>query len=107
MAHATQHTKTPPAHTPTPWRIATKLPLGGLGITDTDTDGMLAVAAAYGDTPEEEQANAAYIVRACNSFEALVDALSDLVRAHDVKMGPGAVKLRIELARDALKAAQE
>ncbi len=32
----------------------------------------------------------------------LLEACKDLVRAHDVAMGEGAVKLRIKLARDAI-----
>lgn len=34
--------------------------------------------------------------------DALRAALSDFVQAYDVKMGPGAVRLRVEIARDLL-----
>jgi len=46
------------------------------------------------------------IKRQAASVDKLVEALADLVQAHDVGMRRGAVKLRIELARDALALAR-
>jgi hypothetical protein len=54
----------------------------------------------------EHRANAEFIVRACNSHEELCAALAELVKAEDVKMGRRAVKLRIEIARNALARAE-
>ena len=36
------------------------------------------------------------------TMQEVIDALDEIVRAHDLKMGPGAKKLRIERARDVL-----
>jgi len=47
---------------------------------------------------DEIHANA----KAIAATPKLIEACWELIRAHDLKMGKGAVKLRIEIARDAL-----
>ena len=64
-------------HTPTPWRI-------GRNGTDycvfAGEDGLVADCDTSDDAcgNKTDIANAAFIVRACNSHQALVDALKDL-----------------------------
>lgn len=64
-------------HTPTPWeadgtRIFTEaMPLGMNGI------GRFLVAEIHGETTEEREYTAAFIVRACNSHAALVANVAD------------------------------
>jgi hypothetical protein len=67
-------------HTPTPWRVIDNEPGNGYGSMDIAPlliEGeFFAVAAIIGDVARiDPQANAAYIVRACNSHAALVEAL--------------------------------
>lgn len=59
-------------HTPTPWRVAERWHV----ITD-DNGQWLADTVTVQRLNEEEAANAAFIVRAVNSHNALVDALRD------------------------------
>ncbi len=56
-----------------------------------------------GQTPGESAANARLIVSAPD----LLEACKNLVQAHNVGMGPGAIALRIDLARVALAKAEE
>ncbi len=72
-------------HTPTPWKLGRFGSIAG-GPLHEKTNGMTQsqiVSCTTGEnmTAEERDANAAFIVRAVNSFEALVQALADLVRA--------------------------
>lgn len=63
-----------PAHTPTPWHVST---FDSLTITrDRPLGGSEMVAkATRKETLEQSEANAAFIVRACNSHAGLVAAL--------------------------------
>ena len=66
------------AHTPTPWSVrAARNDEGyGLLICDEDQTILARMDTWLGSTPEAEmEANAAFIVRACNSHAALVEAL--------------------------------
>jgi hypothetical protein len=80
------------SHTPTPWHV------GGMGsaiavhhkgqpfrVWAADGGGVADVCTrrpmGLDDAPEE-RANAAFIVRACNTHDELVAALNDLVVAH-------------------------
>jgi len=63
------------AHTPTPWSVrASRNDEGyGLLICDEDQTILAGMDTWLGPTPEAEmEANAAFIVRACNSHEALL-----------------------------------
>jgi hypothetical protein len=71
-------------HTPTPWRVIDNEPGNGYGsmdITPLLIEGeSYAIAAVIGDVAGiDPQANAAFIVRACNSHDALVEALKELL----------------------------
>ncbi len=53
-------------HPPTPWKLA------GHGVTSQDIGNAKTLTCiAYGITPDEVQANAAFIVRACNAHNIL------------------------------------
>ena len=70
------------AHTPGPWSVrASRNDEGyGLLICDEDQTILARMDTWLGPTPEAEmEANAAFIVRACNSHAALVDALQRMV----------------------------
>ena len=114
-------------HTPTPWRVeflrwTPEAPICGFGIRSDYTHPnlppdfrMCAIAsaniserAAYTAcfTPEEIEANAAFIVKAVNSHEALVSALED-ARSFMVEMrarhGDSGVGILIRAADAALR----
>lgn len=92
-------------HAPTPWRI------NGHDICS----GPYAVAGVYGTTGADartSEANAAFIVRACNAHEALVSALDECERIlyarHADTLSPGGREaLRaVNAARSALTLAR-
>lgn len=72
---------TQPKHTPTPWKAIEHENKnafeGNIVITPNDMNDAVCTVWTC-DTEEETQANAAFIVRACNSHAALVEALEDL-----------------------------
>ena len=71
------------AHTPTPWSVrAARNDEGyGLLICDEDQTILAGMDTWLGPTPEAEmEANAAFIVRACNSHAALVEALRKMMK---------------------------
>lgn len=82
-----------PEHTPTPWRVMPKAPSGGVYITGDETfqfDGRVCqqhvalTTKNYGDNTSSvrigrEEANAAFIVRAVNSHQRLVEALGEVM----------------------------
>lgn len=62
-------------HTPTPWFKDIRCRIGPRFETDDQSDGMLDdLLEVYG---ENRDANAAFIVKACNSHDALVNVLTD------------------------------
>ncbi len=64
-----------PSHTPLPWRVAEK-PLGNHRRTNFSlTDALLSPVIVGGDNPGQRDANADFIVRACNSHHDLLAAL--------------------------------
>ena len=70
------------AHTPTPWSVrASRNDEGyGLLICDEDQTILAGMDTWLGPTPEAEmEANAQFIVRACNSHAALVEAVERLL----------------------------
>jgi len=84
-------------HTPGPWMHKATASLGpqyAVYPEDSTTGAVICIVYDHGNT----EANARLIAAA----PELLEALRDIVRAHDVKMGKGAVKLRIELARVAI-----
>lgn len=74
-------------HTPTPWRVGytgrciiKEVP----GLSDSDDGYTVAVLTAHSLLPNSEaKANAAFIVRACNSHDALVKALDTFLGGDD------------------------
>ena len=66
-------------HTPTPWLVVPEK-LGSYQIRTVDDDVTIAGTFGYGadDRKDQEAANAAFIVRAVNSHDALIEALSYL-----------------------------
>lgn len=84
------------AHSPTPW-IAVKIP-GGKAWAIDDERTNEHVATAWG-TEHDAEANAAFIVQACNAHEALVKiakAYSNLLRSSASTEGTVATFLHIE-----------
>lgn len=71
------HAASQAAHTPTPWRLDRS---GSYAHKDVVTDTDL-ICRAFSDQGINGDANAAFIVRACNSHAALVEALSNLTAA--------------------------
>lgn len=74
-------TKTPravgqTAHTPTPWRVNLDSVISESGLHICAVDG-------YGMTGEQNAANRAFIVTACNSHATLVSALKRVVELCD------------------------
>lgn len=64
-------------HTPTPWFSDRKFVVGPRPSTDDQSDGMLCgVADVYGENAKED---AEFIVRAVNSHDALVKAMTELL----------------------------
>jgi hypothetical protein len=61
-------------HTPTPWKTETPKGWEQKGLTAIWSDGVM-VATCGRQGTQEQQDNAAFIVRACNSHDALVAAL--------------------------------
>jgi hypothetical protein len=68
------------SHTPTPWQLIERS-CGGFKLADADGEFISFLCSSrYPDNrPDEEaEANAAFIVTACNAHTALVKALRDL-----------------------------
>ncbi len=67
-------------HTPTPWKAQQGLSSTSprLEIVRADLSAFVAQVHRTHDGNKEAEANAAFIVRACNSHDALVEALSAL-----------------------------
>ncbi len=87
IKHDNQSKQSKQAHTPTPkhkrtpgeW-VAINEDTAGNGPYSIIPDGPGGtIASVYGDTVCEAQANASFIVRACNSHDALTEALSQLL----------------------------
>ena len=68
-----------------------------------ETGKTLALIPYYDKDNEEQEANAKLIAAAPDMLEAL----NDLINAYEVKMGKSAVRLRIEIAKDAINKATE
>ena len=88
-------------HTPGPWNTDGRFILSG-----TNPGAPYIADCLPGHeyrTEGSTQANAALIAAA----PALLEALRDIVQAHDVKMGKSAVELRIEIARAAIARAEK
>ena len=66
-------------HTPTPWAIGNQISDYGNVIRGPH----LAYIAKLGENVREYNANAAFIVQACNSFDAMRDALKEAERFLD------------------------
>jgi hypothetical protein len=68
--------RTQSAHTPLEWSYDTLM--GEVSIYgDSHTDNKHCIAIVFEDSFGRTEADAAYIVQACNSFPALVSALAD------------------------------
>lgn len=91
-------------HSPLPW--------GWDGHNVTGLDGGVipveGIAQPHGWPPDAQGiANAEFIVRACNSHEALVEALRAIVSAYDSSPSPlSRITTKISQAREALKIAE-
>ena len=89
-------------HTPAPWKVmpAQKGKLGGIEVT-TDKPWLirdLICMMPHGPEQAQAEANARLIAAA----PELLEALREIVKAHDINMGKSAVQLRIDLAREAI-----
>jgi hypothetical protein len=69
-----------PQHTPTPWKVGRNLDHGLAIFTDQPTIRELVAAFKNGTVSE---ADAAFILRACNVHEQLFTALDELIQAID------------------------
>jgi hypothetical protein len=95
-------------HTPAPWRLNTDtLDIGDYAAIQ-GSNGTF-IGAVWADNTQAPQADAKLIVKAVNSHERLIQALSELVAEHDVSnedikpgYGPKPDTFGIELARAAL-----
>jgi hypothetical protein len=90
-------------HTPTPWLV-----YGDAGhlVSGADDFGVCQMDGLF----ERRRADAALIVRAVNSFDAMKKALEEMLVAHSLGIGVGASERRIaakEQARAALRLAEE
>ena len=79
-------------HTPTPWKLGTCLEVEHIiGIIPADRSNHETIAVVGldetesldSDVQELPKANAKFIIRACNSHEALLVALCEYLGAHD------------------------
>ena len=103
-------TKTETKHTPGPWNKdytigGQCIVMGTSPYTAKPHSRKVATVSDHSKSVggmDETDANARLIAAA----PSLLEALQDIVRAHDVKMGKSAVKLRIEIARDAIAKAE-
>lgn len=96
-------------HTPTPWEISRSKYKGqehlGLRNVDSLTEAVWRVDSGAGLNPARDEANAAFIVRAVNAHDELVEALSDIV--HSVGGDTGfARQQRMKKARAAIAKAE-
>lgn len=62
-------------HTPTPWKMFTTEIGTYIGVGEETGEGILDVGFGVWRSPDEAKENAAFIVKACNLHEELVDAL--------------------------------
>jgi hypothetical protein len=101
-----------PAHTPLPW-AAQPLETGddaGVSIIGSDLGGLVCASLPWpteidsGDYSRVE-ANAVFIVRACNSHYQLVEALRDLLALAEIRYPTPAPNGQIARARAALSQA--
>ncbi len=69
-----------PKHTPTPWRITGYGIIGGIedGSGQTVAQAQERPSRKRSEPDHERLANAAFIVRACNAHDALVEALVEI-----------------------------
>lgn len=66
-------------HTPGPWHYF-RASWGGYVVDSPNKN--IADIHAYLTSPEEQEANARFIVRACNAHDGLVEALETIAAAH-------------------------
>ena len=86
-------------HTPGPWELGpVSYRRNEQERSITKYGARLFTLSNRADQPTAGEANARLIAAA----PELLAALQDIVQAHEVKMGAGAVKLRIDLARAAI-----
>lgn len=91
-------------HTPTPWAFEpdhSKRDGSQFIFSDADRDTWVATAENRETNGAEASANAAFIVRACNSHDALVAALREIAAMNGTYCG-----VAVETARAALAAAE-
>lgn len=67
QANKNMKTQTETKHTPTPWRLDS----AGVNVTDSSPE-RYCIANVHGNSVKNLEANAAFIVRACNEHAALV-----------------------------------
>ena len=91
------HTTTSPAHPPTPWR---SFQVGPKYVIHSDAkDITLAVTSGWGARyAAEEAANAAFIVRACNSYADLLAACHAALEEDDDYKAMEQIKAAIDKA---------
>lgn len=104
-----------PQHTPTPWKLEGNLEISGPPEADIYDYRFIALADSQFDqkadkTPEQEQtdrANAAFIVRAVNAHEELLEALKQLANISNRHSKNSVVASIVEQAWKAIAKAED
>ena len=93
-------------HTPTPWVNQEGMSVGSkpLEICTSDCRALIALVLDRPDISHQSEANAAFIVRACNSHEALVEALKQALELIEPSAFPKLIHTEGDTIRKALAA---
>lgn len=111
MKTKVEHTRSEATHSPTPWKVSGVVVPSirdPLFSHTSIVSGGKRVARVAGIGDDETKANAAFIVKAVNSHEALVSALKNFIDWANIQPGGSMLAIQVnEQAKAALKAAGE
>jgi len=93
--------KKQPTHTPTPWRV--ELERSPLRVEPTDQKFPPICNVLHQDTSEETNANAAFIVKACNNFDQMLSTLKLVIAEWPEKFTPCYEALKQAIAQAGVK----
>ena len=106
-ATATQNAISEIDHTPLPWNWHEQGEANEYCLLTNDKRWVLAFRQNGEIWTKEQKANAEFIVRACNSHDAMLDALDEITDALLYGMGKEAIQLRVELCLQAISKARD